>query len=213
MIRNLCIIPARQTSKRFPRKIFASVAGKPIIQRVIERASQAVTVDEVCLAIPDNKGNRELRDYCDKYKIRYHASKLDENNVLGRIAETAHQYKPETVVRVNCDSPIILPDFIDQAVLEMRRLNKKKKSVDYVGYRFKKTPTVLTKYAAPEVFTYHVLKMWETMIEHVTVGAYHEVTSAWINLTGDPFCTTIDKEEDIKKVEFWMTESGSAQST
>jgi len=213
MIRNLCIIPARQTSKRFPRKVFAKVAGKPIIQRVIERASQAVTVDEVCLAIPDNKGNRELRDYCDKYKIRYHASKLEENNVLGRIAETAHIYTPETVVRVNCDSPMILPDFIDQAVLEMRHLNKKKKQVDYVGYRFGKIPTVRTKYAAPEVFTYDVLRIWETMIEHVTVAAYHEISSAWISLDGDPFCTTVDDMDDIKKVEFWITESGSAQST
>ena len=213
MIRNLCIIPARQTSKRFPRKVFAEVLGKHLIRRVIERASQAVTVDEVCLAIPDNKGNRELRDYCDKYKIRYHASKLSENNVLGRIAETAHQYQPETIVRVNGDSPMILPDFIDQAVLELRHLNKKKKRVDYVGYKFKDTPTVLTKYAAPEVFTYHILKMWESMIEHVTVGAYLEMSSAWISLDGDPFCTTVDEPEDIKKVEFWMTESGSAQST
>jgi spore coat polysaccharide biosynthesis protein SpsF (cytidylyltransferase family) len=213
MIRNLCVIPARQTSTRFPRKIFAKVAGKQVIQRVIERASQAVTVDEVCLAIPDNKGNRELRDYCDKWKIRYHASKLDENNVLGRIAETAHIYSPETIVRVNCDSPMILPDFIDQAVLEMRTLNKKKKRVDYVGYKFKDTPTVLTNYAAPEVFTYHILKMWESAIEHVSVAAYTEMRSAWISLDGEPFCTTIDKEEDIKRVEFWMTESGSAQST
>jgi len=213
MIRNLCVIPARLTSKRFPRKVFAEVLGKPVIQRVIERASQAVTVDEICLAIPDNKANRELRDWCEKHKVRYHASKLNENNVLGRIAETAHIYKPETIVRLNCDSPMVLPDFIDQAVLELRHLNKKKKQADYVGYRFKNTPTVLTKYAAPEVFTYHILKMWESMIEHVTVSAYHEISSAWISLDGDPFCTTIDEPADIKKVEFWMTESSSAQST
>lgn len=37
----LCVIPARYASTRLPGKPLANLAGKPMIQRVYERAAQA----------------------------------------------------------------------------------------------------------------------------------------------------------------------------
>ena len=39
------IIPARYASTRFPGKPLADILGKPMIQRVYERASQAHAAD------------------------------------------------------------------------------------------------------------------------------------------------------------------------
>jgi 3-deoxy-manno-octulosonate cytidylyltransferase (CMP-KDO synthetase) len=46
-----CVIPARLRSTRFPRKMLASLAGKPLLQRVWERALSVPLFDEVCIAV------------------------------------------------------------------------------------------------------------------------------------------------------------------
>jgi len=44
------IIPARYASTRFPGKPLALIAGKPLIQHVVERCQQASTLSEVIVA-------------------------------------------------------------------------------------------------------------------------------------------------------------------
>jgi CMP-2-keto-3-deoxyoctulosonic acid synthetase len=46
----LCVIPARYASTRLPGKPLADIAGKPMIQRVYERASQANVPNAVLVA-------------------------------------------------------------------------------------------------------------------------------------------------------------------
>ena len=46
----LCVIPARYASTRLPGKPLADIAGKPMIQRVYERASQAKVPTAVLVA-------------------------------------------------------------------------------------------------------------------------------------------------------------------
>ena len=40
-MRTLCVIPARYASTRLPGKPLADICGKPMICRVLERASRA----------------------------------------------------------------------------------------------------------------------------------------------------------------------------
>lgn len=47
----VCVIPARLESSRFPRKILASLAGKPLIQWVWEAARKVSLFDQVIIAI------------------------------------------------------------------------------------------------------------------------------------------------------------------
>jgi len=44
------IIPARLASTRLPRKVLAELCGKPLIQHVWERVSQAKNIDDVIIA-------------------------------------------------------------------------------------------------------------------------------------------------------------------
>ena len=47
------IIPARYDSVRFPGKPLVDVAGKPLIQRVYEQASQVALFSDVLVATDD----------------------------------------------------------------------------------------------------------------------------------------------------------------
>ena len=51
----LGIIPARYASTRFPGKPLALVAGKPLIQRVVEQCQKAKSLAEVIVATDDTR--------------------------------------------------------------------------------------------------------------------------------------------------------------
>ena len=51
----LCVIPARYGSTRLPGKPLALIHGKPVIQRVYERAALARIPDEVLVATDDQR--------------------------------------------------------------------------------------------------------------------------------------------------------------
>jgi spore coat polysaccharide biosynthesis protein SpsF (cytidylyltransferase family) len=208
MIETLCIVAARYTSKRFPGKVLQSIHGKPMLQHVIERCCQAIMVDEVVVAIPKGKAQRPLVDWLEKHNVKYIAPNVPEERVLERVTAASEKYASEYIVRVNGDSPMIVPTMIDRAVIEIKRARQKKAAIptDYVGYKFDSTPSVLTKYAAPEVFTAQILRLWATINEHVTVPAYAGGLSHWLDLDGKPFTTVVDTPADLARVAFRMTE-------
>lgn len=57
-MRPLCIIPARASSKRFPRKNIALLNGKPLLVYVIEAAQKSEIFDRVCVSTEDEEIHR-----------------------------------------------------------------------------------------------------------------------------------------------------------
>ena len=55
MKRIVCVIPARLKSTRFPRKILADLAGKPLIQRVFEAAKRCPHFERIVVAVDDDE--------------------------------------------------------------------------------------------------------------------------------------------------------------
>ena len=53
--RVLAIIPARYASSRFPGKPLVPIAGKPMIQHVVERTARTPSVDKVIVATDDRR--------------------------------------------------------------------------------------------------------------------------------------------------------------
>ena len=51
----LCVIPARYASTRLPGKPLLDIAGKPMVVRVYERASQAARVSDTLVATDDER--------------------------------------------------------------------------------------------------------------------------------------------------------------
>ena len=207
-LKTVCFIPARLGSERFPGKVLAPLLGKPLIQHVVERCCQALMVDEVVVCIPDNKDNKRLATWLREHKCRmFSPPGIAEDDLLGRLTAAADEYNPETIVRVNGDSPLIVPDLIDRAIKEMRSSI----DVDYVGYCFNGKPSVLTKYAAPELFTVDTLRLWNASREHVTVGAYQEIVSHWLDMGGRPYKTVVDTQKDLRDVTERLRKMEAAQ--
>ncbi len=143
-----CIIQARLTSKRFPRKIFKKIKKKNIIEIVNHRANQIKKVNKVIFAIPKTKKNKELEKFLKKKKIEYF--KGSEMNVLSRYYKSAKKFNFDVIIRITSDCPLLDPKLCNK-MLNYFLKNK----YDYLSNILKRTYPVGLDC---EIFTMNALK-------------------------------------------------------
>jgi 3-deoxy-manno-octulosonate cytidylyltransferase (CMP-KDO synthetase) len=112
----LAIIPARYDSSRFPGKPLASIAGRPMIQHVVERVRQASRVSRVLVATDDER----IRAAVSAFGGEVAMTRRDHRSGTERIAEVAARVSAEIYVNVQGDEPLISPHVIDVAVAEIQ---------------------------------------------------------------------------------------------
>src|SRR5262245_59955511 len=81
-VRILGLIPARYASTRFPGKPLHPIAGKPLIQHVVERCRMARSLSEVIVATDDASTRDVARQFC-----RVEMTRNDHPSGSDRIAE------------------------------------------------------------------------------------------------------------------------------
>ena len=102
------IVPARYASTRFPGKPLALIAGKPLIQRVVEQCRQAKSLSEVVVATDDERIATAAKKFC-----RVEMTRADHPSGSDRIAEVAARIDCAAVVNIQGDEPLINPAVID----------------------------------------------------------------------------------------------------
>jgi spore coat polysaccharide biosynthesis protein SpsF len=102
-------------SSRLPGKILADLAGKSMLQRVVERISAAQCIDEIILATTTETSDNELVKYVnDKNLCKIFRG--SENDVLSRFYECANLAKADLIIRITADDPLKDPEIISAAV-------------------------------------------------------------------------------------------------
>src|SRR5882672_2880109 len=104
----LGIIPARYASTRFPGKPLHPIAGKPLIQRVVEQCRMARSLADVIVATDDERIAACAREFC-----RVEMTRADHPSGSDRIAEVAARCECDAVVNVQGDEPLMDPAVID----------------------------------------------------------------------------------------------------
>jgi 3-deoxy-manno-octulosonate cytidylyltransferase (CMP-KDO synthetase) len=108
----VAIIPARYASVRFPGKVLAPIAGKPMIQWVWERATQAREVTEVIVATDHER----VAGVVTGFGGRVIMTAPDRATGTERVAEAADKVEADVVVNIQGDEPIIAPMSLDLVV-------------------------------------------------------------------------------------------------
>ncbi|MGA2788996.1 MAG: 3-deoxy-manno-octulosonate cytidylyltransferase [Verrucomicrobiota bacterium] len=102
------IVPARYASTRFPGKPLALIAGKPLIQHVVEQCQKARSLSEVIVATDDTRIWEVAQNFC-----RAEMTRPDHPSGSDRIAEVAGRCACDAVVNIQGDEPLIDPAVID----------------------------------------------------------------------------------------------------
>ena len=106
----LAVIPARWASTRFPGKPLANIAGKSMIQRVLEQVNLSTRVDRAVVATDDARIFDHVRDIGGEVMMTNpaHPSGTD------RCAEvTNHFPEAQIILNVQGDEPFVSPLQID----------------------------------------------------------------------------------------------------
>jgi 3-deoxy-manno-octulosonate cytidylyltransferase (CMP-KDO synthetase) len=102
------VIPARYASTRFPGKPLALIAGKTLIQHVVERCQKARSLSEVIVATDDTRIWEVAQNFC-----RVEMTAPDHPSGTDRIAEVARNCQCDGLVNIQGDEPLIEPEVID----------------------------------------------------------------------------------------------------
>ena len=112
-MRAALVIPARYGATRFPGKVLAPIAGKPMIQWVFEGCCRATRVHRVLIATDDERVARA----CAAFGAQTVMTSPDCESGTARVAEVAGALREDAIVNVQGDEPLISGAAID-AVLE-----------------------------------------------------------------------------------------------
>jgi len=104
----IAVIPARYASTRFPGKPLADICGKPMIWWVHKQLSATDGIDEVYVALDDER----VAKVCEEYGIKYVMTSEDHATHLDRLAEFCQKVHADFYININGDEPLMKPEYI-----------------------------------------------------------------------------------------------------
>lgn len=108
------VIPARFGSMRLPGKPLADVAGKAMIVRVLERASQAAC--DSCVAAVDNTAVRDVVEQAGFLAVMTDKAHLSGSDRVMEVAALMGWDEQDIVVNVQGDEPLMPPAVINDVI-------------------------------------------------------------------------------------------------
>ena len=115
-MKTIGVIPARFASTRFPAKVLAKIAGKPMIQHVWQKASRCKQLDEILIACDHKEIFQIAQDFGAKVVM------TDATHVSGsdRIAQAVENLNVGIVVNIQGDEPFLDPQTIDNLAVLLK---------------------------------------------------------------------------------------------
>ena len=104
-------------STRLPGKVLMTLAGEPMLARVVTRTGRASSVESVVVATTTLRADDIIVDLARQRGWAYFRG--SEDDVLDRYYQAAVEAKADVVVRITSDCPLIDPSVIDIGVREL----------------------------------------------------------------------------------------------
>ena len=183
------IIQARMSSVRFPGKSMALLAGKPVLEWVIERAKNIRAGKkhdiEVIIAVPDTPESEPMLKLAETLGVSNFCG--NELNVLNRYYRAAIFFGFEYIVRITGDCPFIDPK-VSSEVLQLLLWRK----LDYCSNVW---PTrTYPKGLDCEAFTMDTLEAAHNLSG--VIGDWEHVTP-WMQRTKEVLKANVCQKEDV----------------
>jgi len=197
----LALVQARMGSTRFPGKVMSSIHGVPMIELLLGRLALAKRIDTIIVATSKNPKNRSLIKHIRSLGIGVFEG--SENDVLERYYKAAKLYRPDAVVRITGDCPLVDPQLVDSLIASFTS-----QEVDYLTNT---NPPSYPDGLDIEVFTFSAL---EKAVREATTPSHREHVTPYIYESGlfkianiasqNDFSSerwTVDEPDDLKVVE------------
>jgi glutamate-1-semialdehyde 2,1-aminomutase len=118
--RGICaaVIQARMASTRLPGKVLADLAGRPVIDWVVQAARKIVGVDMVVVATSDEVSDDPIADWCRGSAVV--CVRGSRSDVLDRFRAAAEHTNADIVLRLTADCPLLDPRLCGEVLALLR---------------------------------------------------------------------------------------------
>lgn len=103
----IALIQARMSSDRFPGKVLAPFAGRPLVDAVVDRVRAVEGVDRILVLTSDHPTDGPLASYLADRGVATFRGPLTD--VFGRFRSFLSHDHADWFLRVNADSPLLEP--------------------------------------------------------------------------------------------------------
>ncbi len=110
----LGIIQARMSSQRLPGKVLCRVAGKPLLEYILDRLDRSEGLDSTVVATSIDPSDDAIAQYCASRGQACFRGPL--SNVADRFRQVINNRPCDAFVRLCADSPLIAPELVDRAI-------------------------------------------------------------------------------------------------
>jgi len=110
----LVVVQARRGSTRLPGKVLLPLAGRPLLQRMVERVMHASMPFDLVVATTRAPEDQAIRDLCGA--IGVHCFSGHPLDLLDRHFNAARECGADVVVKIPSDCPLIDPAVIDRVL-------------------------------------------------------------------------------------------------
>jgi spore coat polysaccharide biosynthesis protein SpsF len=109
--RIVAILQARMGSMRFPGKVMADLAGRPMLEQIIRNLRRARLITQLVVATTALTQDDIIARLADSLDVPFYRG--SESDVLDRYYRAAQQFEAEIVVRLTADNPMVDGAFVD----------------------------------------------------------------------------------------------------
>lgn len=113
-VKTIAIVQARMGSVRFPGKVMRRINGLPMIELLLRRLAKSALVDQVIVATSVDPRNAPLVEHVRG--LGFEVFLGSEADVLDRYYQAAKPHRPDAVVRITGDCPLVDPELVDEIV-------------------------------------------------------------------------------------------------
>lgn len=202
-------VQARMGSTRLPGKVLKTVLGRPLLSYQIERLKRVKRANAIVVVTSTAKEDDQIVRLCENEGIPCYRGA--EEDVLDRYYQTAVQRRPDAVVRITADCPLIDPEIVD---LVISKYIDEFPKWDYVSNSLIST---FPRGLDTEIFSYRILEETAQQAralaerEHVTLYMYNHPeryklknVASTIDLSN--YRWTVDTVEDFELIRLLLTE-------
>jgi spore coat polysaccharide biosynthesis protein SpsF len=108
------IVQARMGSTRLPGKVLRTLAGRPMLLRIVDRLHACPAVVNVVVATSDRDGDEPIRQLCAAQQIDCFAG--SEHDVLDRFYRAAVAFQGDPLIRITSDCPLVDPGLLAKLI-------------------------------------------------------------------------------------------------
>ena len=202
------VIPARYGSSRFRGKVLAEIAGKPMIQWVYEQACKSRLLDQLIIAVDDERVLKCVEGFGGKAVM----TEMDHQSGTDRIAEVVKKIDTDIVVNIQGDQPLLDPKMIDETVqplledstLQMATLKIKIGEEDYLDPAVVKVvadENDFALYFSRSLIPYSRNKVAVNVYEHVGLYVYRKDFLLIISEMPQSYLEKIEMLEQLRVLE------------